>query len=96
MARIVDQHLSELLDDAERLRMCLIVASKGEWALLASRVRAGELVNPIHALYARSAYWEDLSSSERVLHMARALGVRHPTWVFSHATAAFFYGFWVS
>lgn len=96
MALVVDRYLDELLCDAERLETCLFVTSGKEWGLLAGRVRSGELVNPRRGLYARAAYWRGLNTAERALHMARALGILHQRWVFSHATAAYAHGLWAS
>lgn len=47
-------------------------------------------------LFARRSTWTGLTPAEKSIRMARTLGVRHPGWVFSHATAAAVHGLPVS
>ena len=44
-------------------------------------------------MYARNAYWEELTPPEQAMHIARTLQVKHPDWIFAGITAAAIHGF---
>lgn len=44
-------------------------------------------------MFAEPAYWRSLNPSERSIHIARALILRHERWVFAGLTAASLHGF---
>lgn len=91
-----EQELQNNLDDAETLGICMFVASNRESKVLRRRLESGELVSPRRGMYARGPYWERLSPAEQALHVMRTLGIAHPTWTFSHASAALAHGIDVS
>nr|WP_236022521.1 CTP synthase [Bifidobacterium phasiani] len=80
--------VERLADAAERSRRCFQGTTEAECAAMRRRVRAGELVTPYRALYARAGYWGGLNGTERVLHVIRALAVRYPQWTFGGSSAA--------
>lgn len=96
LAQIVETELLNNLEDAERLGICLVPMSRSERSLFRRRLEDGLLVRPRLGCYARGEYWESLGERARLTHVVRTLGMRHPTWVFSHATAAFCHGFEVT
>lgn len=92
VSELMDDYLACLLDDAESRQMCAAASSPAESSAVCARASTGELVRPRHGLFARPDYWETLKPEVKMLHVARALGRMHDSWVFSHATAAFAYG----
>ncbi|NEG95202.1 hypothetical protein GFD17_00190 [Bifidobacterium sp. SMB2] len=56
------------------------------------RRKAGILVSPYRNLYARIPYWNALNPIERHMHVAKALAMQHPSWVFAGLTAACAHG----
>lgn len=91
-----DQELSNNLDDAELLGICLFVASNRECGVLRRRLKSGELVSPRQGMYLRSSFWNGLSPAEKTARIIRTLGIAHPSWTFSHASAALIHGIDVS
>lgn len=91
-----DQELNTNLDDAELLGICLFVASNRECKVLRRHLAKGELVSPRQGMYLRSSFWKSLSPSERAARIIRTLGIAHPAWTFSHASAALIHGIDVS
>lgn len=84
--------IEQALDDFEHARMCAFKPEEWERKALEHRLRAGEIIRPLPGLYARRAYWDGLSREEKLLHAVKTEGILHPTWVFTHATAAFAHG----
>lgn len=60
------------------------------------RRRGDEIVRVMPRVFARSAYLAALSPKEHSLHLLHALGDKHPTWTFSHTSAALAYGLYLS
>ena len=89
---LTENALVSLFEDMERLRMCVFKPRGWECHAFERRVGAQEVVRPTTGLYARKEYWDQLSSAERALHVAKTEGVQHPSWVFTHATAALAHG----
>ncbi len=81
-----------LLAEAELGCRCAMPGSESEQRHLARLVESGELVRPRRSLYARRGYWQGLSRTEKYLHQVRALGERHPQWIFCGPTAAVLHG----
>lgn len=50
------------------------------------------LVKPRAGMYARKRYWNNLTRTERALHVLRTLQRMHPTWVFCGPSAALAHG----
>lgn len=63
---------------------------------LARLASDGLLVSPHPGLFARADHWACLSPCDRNMTLARSLARMHASWVFSHQTAALFYGLPVS
>lgn len=59
---------------------------------LRRRACEGELANPYRNVYARREYWSSLTPVDRMLHVARALTMLHPQWVFAGLAAASAHG----
>lgn len=87
-----EKSLAEIFGDFERLGICLFKVSDWERALIKPRLRSGEVLAPAPRMFVRADYWEALSRAERVMHVVKTEGVRHPTWIFTHATAAMAHG----
>lgn len=100
MSKKLDNELLPLLAEAEARRMCLFTGDQRLRTALGRRARDSrasiDVVKPFHGIFARRDYWKGLNPTERTLHMARALAVAHPAWIFSHFTAAVLYGWDVS
>lgn len=87
-------HYLELLsDEAELLERCILPGSDSERRWLNRLAKRGIVVSPLRGMYARPSYWSALDPVERHLQCARALAAKHPTWIFSHFTAAAALGF---
>lgn len=87
-----EKSLAEIFGDFERLGICLFKVSDWERELIKPRLRSGEVLAPAPRMFVRADYWEALSRAERVMHVVKTEGVRHPTWIFTHATAAMAHG----
>ena len=88
--------LTQAFEDVEALHMCLFYSRGWERSALEHRVDAGEVVSPLPGLFARSGYWGALTREQQVMHVVKSEGAKHPSWVFSHTTAAIAHGFPVS
>lgn len=95
-SKSIDRALELRFEECERRSACLNPADENERRALSARVEKGGVVRPFPAMYARAAYWEKVERADKVRHVVRALAKTHPTWVFSHATAALMYGIDVS
>lgn len=84
--------LAGFLDDMESQRILFYLPAKWEEKSLLVRLEAGELVRPMPGMYARASYWKSLSRREKMLHVIRTLSIQHPTWTFSHSSAALAHG----
>ncbi|MDF7664447.1 hypothetical protein PT282_07225 [Bifidobacterium sp. ESL0763] len=87
------KELEILAERAESERRCFFGATDSQRKALRRRRKAGELVSPYMNMYARTHYWRQLSPPERMLHLIRALAMRHPRWVFAGSSAALVWGF---
>ncbi|KAB7791211.1 type IV toxin-antitoxin system AbiEi family antitoxin domain-containing protein [Bifidobacterium leontopitheci] len=81
-----------ILDEAEAAGRCAVGLNDRQRRALKRRHKAGELVRPYRNVYARAAYWEGLNPIQRHFHVAAALSVLHPDWVFAGLTAAVIHG----
>lgn len=81
---------------AEQQGVCLVPSSRSLRRALAARASEDMLLSPLPGMFARPAYWNALSRPEKLLLVVRTDALLHPTWVFSHATAAFVLGLDVS
>lgn len=81
---------------AEQQGVCLVSSSRSLRRALAARASEDMLISPLPGMFARPAYWNALSRPEKLLLVVRTDALLHPTWVFSHATAAFVLGLDVS
>ncbi|KAB8293628.1 CTP synthase [Bifidobacterium avesanii] len=81
------------MDEAQRERRCAVGRTDADRRALARRAAAGELIGPYRNLYARSDYWRGLQTTQRTIHVVRALALLHPDWVFAGLTAATIHGF---
>ena len=91
-----EQELRNNLDDAELLGICMFVATDRERKVLRRRLESGELVSPRKGMYLRTGFWDALTPSQRAARVIRTLGIAHPSWAFSHASAALIHGIDVS
>ena len=92
MSHATSEAYDEGFDLAEREMMCYVPDDANDRRHCNYLVSRGGLVAPMSGMFARPEYWEKLSVGERHLHVARALSKKHPSWVFSHHTAALAYG----
>lgn len=84
--------LTALFNEAESNNRCLCFPNKRDVSALNIRVGDGRVVKVFRGIYARREYWDTLSQKERGQHLIRSLSIVHPTWVFSHSSAALIYG----
>lgn len=84
--------LNDLFEDFERARILVYRPCGWERAALERRVDAGEIARPLPGLYARAAYWDGLSREEKMRHILKTEGIAHPSWTFTHASAAIVHG----
>lgn len=85
--------IRELISDATAQRRCVHSSVRSEAAALQRRAQEGEeLIRVAPGYYAPREYWQDLRPPDRTLHLARAVGMNHPQWVFTGAAAAAAYG----
>ncbi len=92
--RLVDLALTE----AERCGMLLVPGDKHMRQLLERRLAhapGGTGINdhmstvcPRHGMYARRAYWQKLSKTQRYIHLLRTMQGVNPQWVFCTQSAA--------
>lgn len=94
--RTAQRDLDKVFRDAERKRLCAVPVDTRTYRLLSRRVVRKEVVRVARGVYARSAYWERLSSEQRHVHLLRTLQMQHPTWVFCFESAGMLYGLPVS
>lgn len=85
--------IESLIHEAHREGRCAIVASEADRMALIRRIQSGQIVRPYHGTYADAGYWNELDPANRTMHIAKALALLHPHWVFAGPTAAAAYGF---
>ena len=92
MSAKMPEYYDELFAEAERRRRCVIPGHPSFSRYCTRHVKLGDLVSPQRGMFARKPSWEKLSAIERHLHIARTLAASHPSWTFSHFTAAAAFG----
>lgn len=85
--------LERLLDESEHERRCAVGLTDADRKALARRVVAGELLSPYRNIYVRRVYWSAMTVTQRTVHVARALAILHPEWIFAGLTAATIHGY---
>lgn len=96
MATRIPASIASTLKTCEERGVLLARADVADARPLSRLAVAGLLVSPHPGLYARSDLWRELTPDARNLCVAKTLAALHPAWVFSHQTAALFYGLSVS
>lgn len=91
-----DQHLNELFARAEQEQRFLVTHDATLQKELRRRVARGTVAMPRSQTYARPAYLEQLTPLERDQHAVRTEAALHPTWLFTHESAALMQGLFVS
>ncbi|MBT1169994.1 hypothetical protein [Bifidobacterium sp. SO4] len=81
------------ITQAENEQQCAVGTTDSIRRALRRRYLNNELLSPYSNLYARPDYWQTLNECQRSMHVARALSVLHPKWVFAGLTAADAYGY---
>lgn len=95
MSRTGASEMGRRLDEAQQAGE-LLLCGANEPAMrsrLDRRVEKGELVRPVPSSYARAGYWNQLTPTDRHLHIVRALSRQHPDWVFCGVSAAVVLGY---
>lgn len=92
----VDDAIDQQFKKAEAQHMCLAPTSKQILRALMRRLEEGSVLRPHKGLYARTQYWEKIDKHERMRHIIRAISTKHPTWTFSHSSAALLHDLEVS
>lgn len=85
---LVSSNLQSLLNSAAQKRLCYVPTTRGQAKALRCRKAKGDIVEPFKGMYLESDYWNSLRKREQEKHVIRTLFALHPTWVFSHASAA--------
>ena len=87
-----DNKIELLLNEAEEHGQCLVRPHNAHLmralAYRANHAKRNPIYSPYRGIYVRQAYWNGLSRTEQVTHMAKALSQSHPEWVFDGYTAA--------
>lgn len=95
-----DNKIELLLNEAEEHGQCLVRPHNAHLmralAYRANHAKRNPIYSPYRGIYVRQAYWNGLSRTEQVTHMAKALSQIHPEWVFDGYTAAAIRGWNVS
>lgn len=86
------RRLDAALDQAEARGSCLAPATRADDAALKRRLPKGEVISPAPGIFARPEYWLGLHPDERALSIMRALGEKHPAWIFRSSSAALAWG----
>lgn len=94
MGRTSHHNLSREFHEAELRHRFLMACDDAHDRLL--RRQGDDVARVMPRVFARSAYLAALGPKERSLHLLRALGDKHPTWTFSHTSAALAYGLYLS
>ncbi len=95
MDKSAQREIDALFDRAEAAGTCLVAPSAPIAQRLRRRVARGDVVSPRRGVFARASRWRELDPGERDLHVMRALGAKHPDWVFCGPSAALAHGLWV-
>ncbi|KFI93385.1 hypothetical protein BISA_1472 [Bifidobacterium saguini DSM 23967] len=88
--------IAQILRTAQNEHRCAYSTVPSEQLALQRRAQSGELINTYRgspSLYAEQGYWNTLPPPEQTLHIAKALAIAHPNWVFGGLVAASAYGF---
>ena len=98
MARATTKQLNDRLDQAERSGRFFVAGSEACKKALLRRMRNGEmdLLEIVPSVFVRRRHYEALTPLVRERQLARALSVKHPSWVFCGITAAVLHGLYVS
>ena len=75
---------------------CFIPETKGQSLYARRMARRGKLIIPLKGMYALPEVWSDLDKLEQHAFKCRSLALKHPYWVFCHASAASLYGLYIS
>lgn len=86
------QKVDALIAEAQDAHRCLYATTAALRSALGRRADAHELQRVAPNLYAAPDYWKALNPPEQSLHIARALTLKHPKWVFAGLTAASVHG----
>lgn len=81
-----------LMEAARNGERCCYGTTRATRRALMKRARSGELKRTYCNTYMPSAQWDELEPPHRVLYTARALGLRHKTWVFAGHVAVAAHG----
>lgn len=84
--------LEQKLASAESARLCIHPDNESLRRSLRARMLEGEVVEPYRGLYARRQWWMSHDYTERCRIVLRTLSKNHPTWIFTHASAAVMHG----
>lgn len=84
----VDSKLDRLFRAVEESQECFSPNNVNEANAVRRRLKTGSLIKVYYGLYARSEYWNAISRRQQIQHVIRALSKLHPSWVFSHSSAA--------
>jgi len=85
----------QLFAQAEEQTSCVAPQTPAHMKSMRRAVASGLAVSPAQGVYARAAYWQELSAEQRAWHMMRALTQLHPSWTFAGPTAGLIHGLWV-
>ena len=84
--------LESLFTEAEQMHRCVVLPTAAEAKANSRRLETGEIMRVQRGIYARTNYWNTLDPLERTRHIARALAIQHPDWVFCGPTTAILLG----
>ncbi|MDO4797467.1 MAG: hypothetical protein Q4A01_05535 [Coriobacteriales bacterium] len=96
MGRGLHHDLCQQLDKSFEQGLCAVSTSASNGRKLIRALRAGHVISPAPQLYVRAEDWSILKPDQRHRSVVRSLAKLHPTWVFSHASAAIMHGLYVS
>lgn len=92
----MDTKLDRLFRAAEESQECFSPNNINEANAVRCRLKTGFIIKVYYGLYARSEYWNAISRRQQIQHVIRTLSKLHPSWVFSHSSAALMHNLEVS
>lgn len=98
MTKTVDMRVAALLNKAEKHGACCAPLEQTDKIALQRRAQSDDdITSPFPGLYSRTAFWNQLKwPCDQALPVIRGLAQLHPTWTFSHVSAAVVHGLQVS
>lgn len=96
MRRGIQDDLRQRLTEAHNSGHCLVADSRSDSRRLRKACERGDVISPAKGVFALPEIWKELKPRAREWQKLQGLGMLHPDWVFTHASAAVLHGLYVS